>query len=124
MCARSNHAWKAICLSVISFEENGEVWGASSRLIYSMILFFLEDAGPKPYLLNFRRMYDDGYNVLFLEKISLEQLIEFRRLVEKFARVAPYQQVFAGEMAHESIRANLVKLLEMTDASIARRRPS
>jgi hypothetical protein len=108
-------------MSVISFEKEGEVWESSSGFIYSMLLFFIEEAGNKDYLVRFKRFYDHGYNYIPLETLSTAELLEFRGLVTKFMSAAPYEKFEEAAGRRADMRRSLIRLLEMLDSSIMKR---
>jgi hypothetical protein len=110
-------------MSVISFDD-GEVWGASRRFVYNMLEFFIEVAGPKRHLVEFKQRYDHGYNHIPLEDVGLDELVEFRDLTAKYLASGAFVSTERSDEANEAARTYLSELIDMTDASIARRRPS
>ncbi|WP_442583615.1 hypothetical protein ACSBOB_17310 [Mesorhizobium sp. ASY16-5R] len=106
-------------MGVISFDKTGEVWGASSRIIYAMLHDMMDMAGPRPFLTAFIQAFDHGYNAIGLDEVSLAEHQEFSTLVRRFVQTGKWRGYAQGKMEQFELDVMLQRLEQLTEASLA-----
>lgn len=109
-------------MSVIDVDGSGKVWGASSSLIYSMILFCISEVGERKYLMKFKESYDDGYRCIDLCENSIDEVMEFRGLVAEYLALEIYGEMVSKREHKLAVRKNLLELVAWIDRSVDERR--
>ena len=107
-------------MSVIQVDER-RYWGDASAIIYSIIEHGIELVGEKKNLVEYRALYDDGYRAMGLEKNTVEEVREFRRIVKNYLDNEVFKEFKLDDTANSRIRKNVTELLGMIDESLAER---
>ncbi|MGN7770152.1 hypothetical protein [Phyllobacterium sp. 22552] len=109
-------------MGVIGIDDEGVVWGASSRFIGSMLSHFVRISGGKPYLVKFQEMFEYRYNAIDLMDVSVDEMAEFRGLVDRYICERGYAPYVTSDADDEIIKDMLVDLVSLIDVSITKRR--
>ena len=108
-------------MGVISFDKHGDVWGAASRIIYAMLIDMQRLSGPRPFLAKFIRAFDQGYNAIGLEDISVAEHEEFSRLLRRLVEKELWRRYANGKAQEFELEVIFQRLEQMTEASLANR---
>ncbi len=100
---------------------NGEVWGASNRFIYAMLLHFSKISGEKEYVKCMISSFDLGYNSFRLNSISDDDLSDFEKLIINYIKDGAYSKVFNMEYRDPAIENSLNDLVRIIKLEISRR---
>lgn len=111
-------------MGVITVDEDGEVWSASSRFIHSMLEHFVRTTGEREYLVSFLKSFEHGYNSIRLNEIDVSRLEEFQKLVQIYINDHEYSAYGDTDADLKTIERNLQKLIDLIDLSLTRRRHS
>jgi len=109
-------------MGAIAFDKSGEVWGASSSVIYAMLREMERIAGPRQYLSAFIRAFDHGYNSFSLEEVSLADHEDFGGLVRCFVETGRWRKYTEDPSEQFELEVMLRRLEQLTGASLAVRR--
>jgi hypothetical protein len=105
-------------MSVFSFGKTDRVWGLNNRITYGMIEWWIEQAGPKPYLLEIKESYDNGYNHGDMEKVANEDKAELRDLVEFMLTTGYERRCGMDASATARIRQSIGELWRLLNADL------
>jgi hypothetical protein len=103
-------------MSVFGFSKTEEVWGMNRSTTIDMIDWWIQRAGPKPYLLKIKQSYDHGYNHGDLTKVADKDKAELRDLVGLMLRNG-YENRFSPSSSSK-IREELIKLERVINADL------
>ena len=108
-------------MGTIVVDENSEPWGASSRLIYSMLVE-ISDVGDVPiYISRFISEFDNGYNAIFISDLSNEDSEDFLSRLVKYTENGGFNSFGNNENDRQVIRENLQKLIKMIERYLEER---
>lgn len=96
-------------MSVFRFSKTEAVWCLKRSITMDMIEWWIEHAGPKPYLLKIRESYDHGYNHGDLSKVSDEDKNELHDLV-RLMLADGYEKRWEGIHVTSRVRAEIIEL--------------
>lgn len=106
-------------MSVFSFSKTDRVWGLQRGAAMDAIEWWIEKAGPKPYLLAIQRSYEHGYNHGNLCDVADQDKAELLDLVQMMIRGGyPNHPEIEASHAHQ-IRQYLVELQELIEIDLA-----
>lgn len=104
-------------MSVFSFNNTEKVWGLSRGVTYGMILWWIERAGPRPYLLELKQSYDHGYNHGDLTEVADSDKAELRDLVHLMLEVG-YENTLGRDAPSTAIRESLGELWSLLNGDL------
>jgi hypothetical protein len=104
-------------MSVFSFSKTTEVWGLNRAITTHMIDWWIERAGPKPYLLMIKQSYDHGYNHGDLTEIADEDKAELRDLVRSMLE-NNYENSWHGVYSFPRVRESIIDLERLISADL------
>jgi len=97
-------------LSVFGFSKTGKVWGLNRGITMRMIDWWIDRAGPRPYLLEIRQSYDHGYNHGDLTKVADSDKAELRDLVQSMLDAGYENKLVADATQVPRVRESLIEL--------------
>jgi hypothetical protein len=105
-------------LSVFSFSKTDKVWGLNNSLVRKMIDWWIERAGPRPYLLEIKHSYEIGFNHGDLRKVADEDKAEMRDLVGLMLTSGYESRLSLNAASTAQVRAQLIELERMLNGDL------
>lgn len=97
-------------MSVFSFSKTDKVWGLKRSIALDMIDWWIERAGPRPYLLMIKQSYNHGYNHGDLTEVANLDKAELRDLVKMMLASGYEKQLRLDPVATSGVRESLAEL--------------
>jgi len=105
-------------MSVFSFSKTDEVWGLNRATTRGMIDWWIEQAGPRPYLLKIKESYEHGYNHGDLTVVTDDDKAGLRDFVMKMLETGYERNVHEDDQASAQIRESIHKLWHLLNADL------
>jgi hypothetical protein len=105
-------------MSVFSFSKTDEVWGLNRATTKSIIDWWIEQAGSRPYLLKIRESYERGYNHGDLTVVTDADKAELRDLVMKMLKTGYEREVVNDDERAERVRESIFRLWSLINADL------
>ena len=105
-------------MSVFSFSKTDKVWGVKSGLVREMIDWWIEQAGPRPYLLELKHSYNIGLNHGNLSEVADEDKAELRDLVGLMLKTSYESRFRLDAISRAQMREQLIELERMLNSDL------
>jgi hypothetical protein len=105
-------------LSVFRFSKTDKVWGLKNGLVREMIDWWIEHAGPRPYLLEIKHSYDIGFNHGDLTEVADEDKAELRDLVGLMLKTGYENRLRLDAASTAQVREHIVELERMLNSDL------
>jgi hypothetical protein len=105
-------------LSVFSFSKTDKVWGLKNSLVTDMIDWWIEQAGPKPYLLEIKHSYDIGLNHGNVSEVADGDKAELRDLVGFMLKTGYESRLRLDAVSTTQIREHIIELERMLNSDL------
>ncbi len=97
-------------MSIFEFSKTEKVWGLNRSTTLHMIDWWIDRAGPRPYLLKIKQSYDHGYNHGDLTKVADGDKAELRDLVQSMLEAGYENKLVADPTVAPQMRESLIEL--------------
>ena len=105
-------------MSVFSFSKTDKVWGLKHSLVTDMIDWWIEQAGPTPYLLEIKHSYNIGFNHGNLTEVADEDKAELRDLVGLMLRTGYESRLRLNAVSTAQVREHIIELERMLNSDL------
>ena len=105
-------------MSVFSFSKTDKVWGVKIGLVRDMIDWWIEQAGPRPYLLEIKQSYNTGLNHGNLNEVADEDKAELRDLVRLMLKTGYESRLRLDAISTAQMREQIIELERMLNSDL------
>ncbi|MCO5084254.1 MAG: hypothetical protein M9955_21680 [Rhizobiaceae bacterium] len=105
-------------MSVFGFSKTDEVWGLKRSIVLDMIDWWIESAGPRPYLVKIKQSYGYGYNHGDLTEVGDADKAELRDLVQLMLRFGYENELRLDPAAMSRVRESLIELERLINGDL------